>query len=196
MKYPPSTIKNVIADDWDKQQGCPHYIRGNKFDTKASLQSYSVNDKVVTVRQQLKELEMQWKEEEGWLCYLCGDFNRMQMYSLKLFKFISTPYYGFQTTSKKWVRLTNGYRQFDEHTPAKALPIEKFMILDSLLTHGDLISLDYARASKIFDIIAKRRGRSSIIVLCPDLTPEESIKLLKHDPDIIGNFKKVNTREG
>lgn len=166
-----------------KAAGSPHYIRGEPFSTDKLLKNCMVLEQPVNVDQQKSFINDMLTEDQGWTAFVCGlpETTRLFAYSMMRHYSESTRYITWHhVTASKWDKLID----------ARDKPILDMIVLDSLLTHPPMHpnasrAYDPTRIGKIFDIVASYRGRSSILILCPELDPEEAFKISSIQPEFM-----------
>jgi hypothetical protein len=160
-------------DDSLVKFGAPRFIRCAPFDAVQYMQQFEIVGQTVNRDDQVSYLKSCTEEDGGWVAFVCGHPEQVRLFGFALMKVYAT-----QTNKLDWHHVTGS--QFNIYTDSKIDPPHKEMIvLDSLLTHPPMHpegnrGYDPKRIGKIYDIVAKYRGQTSIVVLCPNITPHEA----------------------
>lgn len=173
------TNKNMVAAK------APTYIRCNSFDATKLFSPFELRGQTVSRARQVEWLDSCLNEDGGWVAFVCGKATEQ----LKLFAYNLMFRYSKDSNKLDWYHVTGSrWCKYLDNRDRVAEP--HMIVLDSLLTHPEMHpngsrAYDPSRIGKIYDIVAKYRGMSSIIVLCPDLTPEEAHGISMVQPDIL-----------
>lgn len=168
--------------------GAPKYIRGNPFQTKDRLHRFEIKDTPITRDRQVEWLNSMLTEDGGWVAFICGSSEdcRLMAYSLfNVYYEMSHNLIWHRPSSSSYDLLLDERKTLNPH----------MIVLDSLLTHPKMHpnasrGYDPTRIGKIYDIVGKYRGFSSLVVLCPDLTPEEAHSISTVQPEFLFNLKQ------
>ncbi len=170
--------------------GAPNYIRCNPYDAIKLLSTFEVIDKPVSKQMQIDWLDSCINDDGGWVAFVCGSVTEQ----LKLFAYSLMFNYANNGSNKlDWHHVTGS--RWNKYLDSRdKIPEPHMIVLDSLLTHPPMHpngsrGYDPARIGKIYDIVAKYRGVSSIVVLCPDLTPEEAYRTSMVQADMFFNIR-------
>lgn len=163
--------------------GCPKYIRGDQFSTDKMLRQYSIIDQPITVDRQRAQIASMCEEDQGWTAFVCGLPE-----TTKLFAHTMMRHYSKETNLLHWHHVTSS--KWDGLIDVKEKPNYHMIVLDSLLTHPPMHpnasrAYDPTRIGKIFDIVSSYRGRASILILCPELEPEEAYRVSLIQPEFM-----------
>lgn len=183
------TCKHEQHDSMVKA-GAPSYIRCNPYDATKMFKNFEVIDKPVGVNKQIEWLDSCLNDDGGWVAFVCGPITEQ----LKLFSYSLMHHYAKSGSNRlDWHHVTGS--RWNKYLDNRNDVIEPHMIVvDALLTHPPMHpnasrGYDPARIGKIYDIVAKYRGVSSIVVICPDLTPEEAYSISMIQADMFFNIK-------
>lgn len=172
----------------------PGYIGSPDFSIPKAFGAFTVLNKAITPRIQQEWFDAITEEEHGWVSVVCGP----HIEQLRLFAYCIGAHFARNKNKVQWTRV-NGARWF----PRKEDKYRHFHVLDSFLTFPSqttdkaAITYDVVRAGNIFDMISHVRGKSSVMVLCPNLTPEQACFHLTVKADFMFQLsdKKADTRE-
>lgn len=166
----------------------PNYIRGEEFDAVKLFRSFEIVGKQVSSEDQVEYVEQMLNDDSGWVAFICGMPEQT-----RLFAHTMMGHYSQSTTAIDWHHVTGS--TWDALLDGKHQPKTMHMlVVDSLLTHPAMHpnasrAYDPKRIGKIFDIVAKYRGKASILILCPELTPEESYRISQIQPEFMLHMK-------
>jgi hypothetical protein len=175
-----------------EKSGAPNYIRCNPFDAVKMFSTFEVIGKPITKNMQIDWLDSCLNDDGGWVIFVCGPVTEQ----LKLFGYSLMMHYaknGAHTNRLDWHHVTGS--RWNKYLDSRDKILDPNMIvLDSLLTHPPMHpngsrGYDPARIGKIYDIVAKYRGISSIVILCPDLLPEEAYHISMVQPDMFFSLR-------
>ena len=167
----------------------PVYIRCKPFDAIKYLSLFEVINQPISKTRQIEWLSSCLEEDGGWVAFVCGKATEQ----LKLFAYALLHHYSSESDKLDWYHVTGS--RWCKYLDSRDKVAEPHMIvLDSLLTHPEMHpnasrAYDPARIGKIYDIVAKYRGNSSIVILCPDLLPEEAYRISMVQPDFFFNLR-------
>jgi hypothetical protein len=165
------------ADEKLQKLGAPRFIRCKEFDATEYMQQFEVIGKVVTSNEQVDYLDTCLNEDGGWVAFVCGQHPEQ----IRLFAYALFANYSKTSNKLDWHHVTGS--RWDKYLDSvNDPPAKHLVVLDSLLTHPPMHpsgnrGYDPARLGKIYDITAKHRGKTSIVILCPGLLPEEAYHL-------------------
>lgn len=168
--------------------GAPRFIRCNPFVAEEFLQPFDIIGRAVTREDQVGYLESCLEEDGGWVAFACGHPEQIRLFGYSLM-------HHYSSTSKdlEWVHVTGS--QFNKFTDTKLdLPSRDMLVLDGLLTHPPMHpegnrGYDPKRIGKLYDIVAKYRGRTSIVILCPGIDPATAYQTSMIQPDMMFHLK-------
>ena len=154
------------------QYGSPKYIRGSGFDAIKLFHRFEVMDTIVTREDQTGYLNSALTEDGGWISFVCGSPENCRMFAYSLMT-----HYASESNKLLWHRVNSS--RYDILLDERFRKQHHMIVLDCLLTHPKMHpnasrAYDPARLGKIHDIVGEYRGESSIVILCPELQPEEA----------------------
>jgi len=171
-----------------QKAGAPGYIRCQPFDATKVFSDFEVIQNHIGRDRQKEWLAEALSESCGWVAFACGMPEQVRLFSYCLMR-----HYAEAKGAIEWHHVTGS--RWNKFLDSKdEPPIRQMLVLDSLLTHPPMHpnasrAYDPARIGKIFDIVAKYRGQTSIIVMCPDLLPEDAYRISMVQPDYMWNLK-------
>lgn len=183
----PTKLQCIFDDSLEGAYNTPKYIRGNKFEATTIFHKFEIIDIPVTKEMQVEYLESALNDDGGWTSFVCGSTEQCRMFAYSLMK-----HYAEETKSLLWHRV-NGSR-YDVLLDERFRKPYHMIVVDSLLTHPKMHpngsrAYDPARIGKIYDIVGEYRGESSLVILCPDLTPDEAHSICLIQPDLMWYLK-------
>lgn len=155
--------------------GTPNYIRGSSFDARSVFHSFEVLDIPVSKTTQMEYLDSIIEDDGGWVAFACGLPEMCRMFAFE----VMARYHEQDSDLLLWHRVTSS--RYDELLDNRNDKFYHLIVVDSLLTHPKMHpsafrAYDPSRIGKVHDIASKYRGRTSVLILCPELTPEEAYK--------------------
>lgn len=170
-------------EEFNGQYGTPKYIRGNGFDAFKMFHKFELMDILVTREMQQDYLDSAVNMDGGWVAFVCGVPEMCRMFAYTLMR-----YYSHDTDKLRWHRVNSS--RYDILLDERFRSPYHMIVVDSLLTHPKMHpnafrSFDPGRIGKIHDIVAEYRGESSLVILCPELTPEEAYQVSLVQADLL-----------
>lgn len=193
MKFPHSIESLIPSKEHVTMCGLPMGFTSSSFELSKSLKPYTVesgaSNSLVSVKQQVGNLQKVLDGELGALVYLCGGYEASKLFCFNYIEYVTSSRYGYRCSLSRirWKVMprTLGINKQDESNSV--------YILDAFA--GDVDGkYDIVRADSIREFISKHRTHSTLMVLCPDLDPMKVQRALKHEHDIALNFKKTKQR--
>lgn len=175
-------------DERLQRLGAPKFIRCKPFDAMDYMQPFEVIGRMVDADEQKAYLQSCLDEDGGWVSFVCGHPEQVRLFAYQLMK-----HYGGTTNKLDWHHITGS--RWDKYLDSiKPEPHKDMIVLDSMLTHPAMHpegnrGYDPSRIGKIYDIVAKHRGSTSIVILCPGLKPDEAYHLSMVQFDMCFNLK-------
>lgn len=169
--------------------GAPNYIRGEDFDALKLFYRFEIIGKQVGTDEQATYLEQAVTDDGGWVAFICGLPEQTRLMAFTLMSV-----YRQENASVKWHHVTGS--TWDYMLDSKKREADPHLVvLDSMLTHPPMHpnasrGYDPKRLGKIFDITAQLRGKTSIVILCPDLEPEEAYRISQIQPELMFYLKQ------
>lgn len=171
----------------------PSYIKCEPFDAVKLFNPFEVIGQPISRARQVDWLSSCVKEDGGWVAFVCGRSSEQ----IKLFSYNLMLRYAVESDKLDWYHVT-GSRWCKYLDSRDYVGVPHMIVLDSLLTHPPMHpnasrAYDPSRIGKIYDIVSKYRGQSSIVVMCPDLTPEEAHSICMVQPDMMFFLKATSS---
>ncbi|QIG70334.1 hypothetical protein EVB87_234 [Rhizobium phage RHph_N28_1] len=147
--------------------------------------SFDIIGKRVGRSDQETMLDEMLNDDGGWTAFVCSapEYGRLFAYQMM------RRYLEGDGARIEWHRVTGS--RYDKHLDERKQGKKPhLLILDSLLTHPPMHpngarGYDPTRVGKIHDIVNMYRGVSSIIVLCPELDPEQAYHMSNIQADMM-----------
>ena len=194
VKFPPKFPTLPSITSIMRKRGVPPYpssVPLKLSDLRRFRRVEENHSVLVPVDTQVEWAKQMWTGDCGWLCFMCGDYSRMRNFCIK-FLFDT---HEMHEHNYNWVAVNSSRNQFTtiEGRMEGVGDSMRIVVLDFLNVYrsksGNL-DFDRTKVEKILDVITyHRRLDTSIIVLCPDIEPAESLQILKHPYDFAMDFK-------
>lgn len=165
-------------------QNGPSFIRTpSSLNIPTMFGTFDINSTIISPKDQFNWFEECAESlEVGWQAIVCGDIEYCRLLSYNL----ATKYIG-NRRNVLWNRITTA--RYTE----KIKSFYSLIVADALVTFDNQI--DSVRFGNCFDLCSQYRGKSSVIVVCSGMTPQEVVDKCHLRPDYLWYLKPKQKKE-